>query len=302
MCGPTGIGKTELALKIAEEFSWDIVSADSGQIYRHLDIGTAKPTLKEQSRAFFHLIDIRDPSERYSAADFVEDTTKLVHTLQNQGKKAVMAGGTGLYIRAYEQGMFEGPSANADVRRRLEQEGQELGWEEMKQRLFKIDPEAAQSITDNNRHRLIRALEVFELTGKPISQHWREHRENHQHKNWLKIGLRTTSETMYRRTEERIDQMIKQGWLEEVKTLMTDWGAGAEALKLIGYRECRNYLLKDKSFNYTHSWDDTVLEIKKNTRHYVKRQMTWFKKDATIRWVDNIDEGFFLIKSNILPC
>lgn len=278
ICGPTGVGKTALGLQLAEEIGAEIVSADSGQIYRGLDIGTAKPVPEERKRVKFHLIDIIDPTEQFSAADFRRLAQESIRDIQGRGRQVLIVGGTGLYIKVLEGGLFEGPARDPKIREELEGLFREKGAFFLHEELKRADPEAARTIPPQNRHRLIRALEIYRLTGKPISFYWKSHQFKNQDYQFSKIGITQPRETLYRRVEERIDRMVTAGLADEVSRLMDQWGSEAPALKLIGYREMVLYHQGKLSLA------ETVELIKKNTRHYVKRQLTWFGRDDSISW------------------
>ncbi len=290
ICGPTAVGKTAYALEMAEKNGAEIISADSGQIYRGMDIGTAKPTLEEQALTF-HLIDIINPNEIFSAADFRERALKAITEIQARGKQPLIVGGTGLYIKVLEEGLFEGPSRDPVLRQALEKEIQEKGTETLHAELQKIDPEAAKSIPAANRQRLIRALEVYRLTGKPISEFWGEHRRGRSPclpekghpqggaPTFRKIGLTLPKEELHQRIEKRIDTMVQQGLADEVSGLLKKWGRDSPGLKLIGYKEMVSYLEGEQSL------EKAISLIKQNTRQYAKRQMTWFRRDKGIKWI-----------------
>ncbi|MBI2083556.1 MAG: tRNA (adenosine(37)-N6)-dimethylallyltransferase MiaA [Deltaproteobacteria bacterium] len=286
ICGPTAVGKTAYAIDLALKENAEIISADSGQIYRGLDIGTAKPTDEERRGVPFHLIDILDPSERFSAADFRKQALQTITEIQQRGKKVFIVGGTGLYLKVLEEGIFEGPSADPEIRARLEGEIREQGIEHLYRRLQKIDPTAAKKMDGYNRQRIIRALEVYELTGRSISSFWKIppsvplFDKEGEGGDFVKLGLTLPRDELNRRIETRIDEMIQKGWIEETEVLLKKWGAEAPGLKLIGYRELAIYLAgKTKR--------ELAIElIKTATRHYAKRQLTWFKKDKEIRWVN----------------
>lgn len=289
ICGPTASGKTAAALEVAEWLGGEIVSADSGQIYRGMNIGTAKPTREEQTKSRFHLIDIVDPNIQFSAADFRLRALDAIQEIHRKGKRALVVGGTGLYLRALEHGLFEGPGRDEALRADLERRIQQEGVEALHRELQDIDPTAAASIPSKNRQRIIRAIEVYRLTGRPISEFWK----NHQAKilplqkggrgDFLKVGLDLPRDELNRRIEERVQGMIEQGLLAEVHGLLDQWGPEAPGLKLIGYREIVGYLQKKMSL------EAAVALVIRNTRQYAKRQRTWFQKDEEIQWFKGQD-------------
>jgi tRNA dimethylallyltransferase len=279
--GPTSSGKTAAAIELAQASNSEIVSVDSGQIYRGLNIGTAKPTQLERKRAAFHLIDIIDPDETFSAAQFRERALTVLANIESRGRRPILTVGTGLYFRALEEGLFEGPKADPAVRARLERRMKEEGIAALEEELRRVDPEAAKGMK-NNRQRLIRALEVYHLTGKPISEHWRTHRKGKAAggRRFRKLGLNPSKEDLDRRIEERVEGMVEQGLFAEVRGLLERWGAEAPALKLIGYKEIIAY------FEGKMSLEEAVALLIRNTRQYAKRQRTWFKKDREIEWFE----------------
>lgn len=265
----------KLSLKIGAE----IVSADSGQVYRGLDIGTAKPAAEERRDVSFHLIDVTDPDRQFSAADFCSLAEEAIQDIQSRGRRVLVCGGTGLYLKTLEGGLFEGPPRDAAIRRELENQVSGRGVESLHGDLQKIDPEAAKTIPAQNRQRLIRALEVFRITGRPISEFWKEHAFRERRYVFDKIGLMPPSkEELHRRIDERVDRMIEKGLVEETERLLGKWGEGAPGLKIIGYKEIAEYLGGRLSLA------EAILRIKRNTRQYAKRQLTWFKKDRETQW------------------
>ncbi len=272
ICGPTAVGKTDQALAWAQQHDAEIISADSGQIYRGLNIGTAKPTLEERQGVPVHLMDIIDPNERFSAAQFVERAAVCIEEIQARGKKVVVCGGTGLYIRALLGGLFAGPSADEALRQQLELRAASEGWPALHAALQQVDPVAAAAIPENNRYRLIRALEVYHLTGRPISAFWQEHQFQEQPYDDEYQWMELPRDQLYRRIEARVDGMIARGLIDEVKDLLKQWGAEAPGLQIIGYKEMVAYLKGDIHL------DEAIRLIKQHTRNYAKRQLTWFKK------------------------
>lgn len=287
ICGPTASGKTEAALGVAEALGAEIVSADSGQIYREMNIGTAKPSPTERSRVPFHLIDILYPDQTFSAAEFRRRALEAIAEIRKRGKRIIIAGGTGLYLKALEHGLFEGPASDPSLRTELEKRIEEEGVEALHQELQGVDPEAARTIPAANRQRLIRALEVHRLTGKPISEFWKEHEGRRggerQGLTFVKCGLDPSKEALHLRIEKRVEEMVEQGLLAEVRGLWNKWGAQAPGLKLIGYKEIIAYL-EEKS-----SLEAAIALLILNTRRYAKRQRTWFKKDREIQWFEDAD-------------
>jgi len=284
--GPTCVGKTQLSLKFADIFKGEIVSFDSRQIYKWMDIGTAKPTKEERERIPHHLVDMVCPDDRFTAADYGKKAREVIRQITAQDRTPIAVGGSGLYLKALEEGFFEGPKADEDLRRRLEEEAQEFGEPHLFDKLKQIDPEAAKRIHPNDLVRIIRALEVHELTGKTISACQREGDYQPFPMNFVKIGLNIERAKLYQRIDLRVEQMIADGLLDEVKTLKErGYTPKLKALKSVGYQELFGYLEGKIDL------PGAIENIKLNTRHYAKRQLTWFKKDSQIIWMDGEDKG-----------
>lgn len=291
--GPTAVGKSELALELAQKFSFEIINADSMQLYRGMDIGSAKPSLKERSLVTHHLIDIKDPDEEFSAAQFKNEARNIIFSLIQEGKWALVVGGTGFYLKALIKGLFPAPSADLKLRRKLREKGEAKGKWYLYQELEKVDPEAASKIHPNDDFRIIRALEVFYLTGKPISQQQKKHQFKHSPFIVLKIGLMRDRKEIYHRIEQRVDKMIKSGLVEEVKQLSKrGYPLTIKPFQSLGYKQILNYLQGDLSL------DEAVSLIKRNTKRYAKRQLTWFRKDPEIKWF-TLPQQFFEISEAI---
>ena len=220
ICGPTGIGKTAVGIELAEKLGGEIISADSMQIYRYMDIGTAKPTAAEQGRVRHHMIDIVDPDEDFDAVGFARIAREKVMKLHQKGVCPVVAGGTGLYIKALLQGLFQTPPANPEIRERLNQEAAESGSSHLHGRLKQVDPETAARLHPNDTYRIIRALETIETTGKSISEHHQDHGFKDEPFDALKIGLQMDRQKLYDRIDRRVDLMIEAGFVDELKNLL----------------------------------------------------------------------------------
>lgn len=248
-----------------------------------MDIGTAKPILQERGDVPFHLIDILDPSEPFSAADFYRLAWEAIRQIEARKKRVIVVGGTGLYLKVLEEGIFNGPSRDLKVRHELEQRFREEGGSPLHEELKRIDPIAAATIPMQNRQRLIRALEVFQVTGRPISTLWREHRESSKKRSpsFLKFGLSLPKEELHRRIDQRVDRMVTLGFVSEVQGLLEKWGRSAVGLQLIGYKEMVGFLERRPSFS------EAISLIKLRTRQYAKRQGTWFRKDKEIQWIED---------------
>jgi len=277
--GPTAAGKTAFSCELAGIFDAEIISADSRQVYKHMDIGTAKPTEKQRNSVPHHLIDVCRPDSGYSAADFKRDAEESLRAVSSRGKRAFIVGGAGLYVRAFLEGLFIGPGNIASVRETLLKEERLFGREYLHKELSRVDPVSASRIHPNNIHRVMRALEVYSFSGRPISSFWEEHGFREKNYDTLKIGLIKERGVLYRDIEKRIDKMMEEGLLEETGRLL-EMGFSAElkSMRSLGYREMIGHI------NGVFSLDEAAGALKKNTRNYAKRQITWFKKDKDVVW------------------
>ena len=293
--GPTGVGKSKLAIEWAEELGGEIISADSMQVYRYMDIGTAKPTLDDQKRVQHHLIDLVTPDQPFHAALYRTLGRKTIDQLYENKTPIWVVGGTGLYIKTLTQGLFSSPKIDPLVRESLKQEAKEKGTDALYERLKKVDPKTAFHLHPNDLFRIIRALEVFDSTGVPISFYREQHRFGEKPYLTLKVGLEINRDRLYHRIEKRVDQMLEKGFLQEVERLMEmGYGPALKPMQSLGYKQMVQFLLKEIG------WDEAVRQMKRDTRHYAKRQLTWFKADSEIHWWDeSIDreEIFLEIKS-----
>ncbi len=281
LLGPTGAGKSGLAIELAEAFGGEILNADSMQVYRYMDIGTAKPTPEERQRIKHHLIDLVTPDQPFHAGFYRTLGRKTVDSLHRKGTPIFVVGGTGLYIKALTQGLFTSPKINSTVRERLKQEAGQKGKEFVYQRLREVDPKAAARIHPQDLFRTIRALEVFESTGVQISFLQEQHRFGDRPYLTLKIGLEMDRDKLYRWIEERVDRMIERGFLQEVEGLLEmGYGQGLKPMQGLGYKQMVKFLSNELG------WDEAVNLMKRETRHYAKRQWTWFKADREACWRD----------------
>ena len=280
VCGPTGIGKTRTAIQLAQRFKGEIIGADSMQIYRWMNIGTAKPTPAEQTCVTHHMVDIVDPDTPYDAARYARDAGKVIRGLQDQGVLPIVAGGTGLYIKALIYGLFDSRPPDPDIRRNLEHLADAHGPSYLHTQLTACDPQAAAGIHVNDRFRIIRALETYQATGRPISDHQRKHRFAQPRFATFKVGLTMPREAIYTRIDQRVDQMVAEGLLEEVRSLLArGYGAELKSMQSIGYRHMADHLNKGVD------WEETLRLLKRDTRRYAKRQLTWFRADPDITWI-----------------
>jgi tRNA dimethylallyltransferase len=279
--GPTGVGKTGMALELAGRWRGEIVSADSMQVYRHMDIGTAKPTWEERRRIPHHLLDVVDPDEPFDASRYIGLAHKAIGELQRMRKTVFVVGGTGLYIRALLGGLIDGPGADDNLRRELKQEMADRGKDHLYERLQTRDPRAAERIDHHDGVRIIRALEVLELTGRSIVEHQQEHRFGDAPYESLRIGLRLDRERLNDRIDLRVERMIANGFPEEVQRLLDrGWGETLKSMQSLGYRHMIDFLAGRQGL------DRTVELIQRDTRRYARRQMTWFTADREICWLD----------------
>ena len=280
--GPTACGKSELALFLAESFSGEIVNYDSVQIFRHLNIGTAKPTVEELARVPHHMIDIREPAEIYTAGDYQRDARRVLSEIRDRGKLPILVGGTGLYLRALTEGLFNGPKRSIYWRNRLEMLAERKGRGYVHRVLMRLDPVAAARIAARDKPKIIRALEVRLETGKALSQHLQESpRQPLAGFEIHFVGLNPPREELYRRIDERVSRMFETGLAEEVRSLLARGiPPSAKPFEAIGYR----HVIAD--LDSCSSQQETIRIIQRDTRRYAKRQMTWFRKQADVIWFD----------------
>lgn len=278
--GPTAVGKTEIAIEVAQHLNAEIVSVDSRQIYREMDIGTAKPTREEQLAARHHLIDCVDIADSFSVAAYQSLADAAIRNIHNRDKRVMLVGGSGLYFRAIVDGLFEGPSADEAIRKRLRQEAAHQGVEALHTRLRACDAASAARIHPNNLVKVIRALEVYELTGTPISQ-LQQQWNNKPRYPFIAFGVSLPREQLYRRIEQRVDAMLADGLIEEVERLLArGYSRNSIALQSFGYKEFIVYLDGNCTL------DEAIAQLKQNTRRFAKRQLTWFRGDARLKWIE----------------
>ena len=277
--GPTGVGKSEVAIEVALEVGGEIINADSQQVHRNMDVGTGKPQSGQRQNVPHHLIDIVNPDEEFNVALFRQRALESTEGIRSRGKKVVLCGGTGLYIRALTHGLFVGPSRDPEIRKRLEQEAEKEGLGSLYERLRQVDPDATSWIHPNDRQRIIRALEVFTVTGKGMSQWQREHGFKESPFETLKIGLNREREELYDLINRRCEEMIANGLEEEVRGLMErGYGLDLKPMQSVGYRHMGLFLSGTKSL------EEALSLMKRDSRHLAKRQLTWFRTDKEIRW------------------
>ena len=288
--GPTASGKSDLSLKLAELLNGEIISADSAQVYRGLDIGTAKPERIIQEKLEHHLLDIRDPSEIYTVADFRSDALKIISEIKSRGKVPIISGGTMLYLKALREGLADLPAANLSVREGIELDATKRGWAKLHSDLKIIDPMSAERIKPNDSQRLQRALEVYQLTGIPLSEHLANAKASCS-LELVEIAIFPAyREKLHKKIEQRFKKMLEKGFVEEVLRLKErkDLTEDLPALKSVGYRQIWHYL--DNRFDR-----ETMVErVLAATRQLAKRQFTWLRGSKSIRFVENPDAKLIL--------
>lgn len=299
VAGPTASGKTRLAIDIAKSVNGEIVNADSMQIYKYMNIGSAKPTLEEQSEAKHHLIDFLEPDEEFSVADYTELAHKVIAEIASRGKIPIMCGGTGLYINSVVNDITFGEiETDYKLREELNELAKQHGSQYLLDILKEFDPVSAQRLHPGNLRRIVRAIEFYRTTGIPISEHQEMTKQKESRYEPLMLCVKWDREVLYDRINKRVDIMMNDGLLDEVKQLM-EMGYTKElnSMKGIGYKEIIDY------FEGNMSLEDTVNLIKQSSRRYAKRQLTWFRRDKRIHWLDaNEDflaEGIQLCKEFI---
>jgi len=278
LIGPTAVGKTEISHRLTERIPFEIVSCDSMQVYRGMDIGTGKPSPDEKERYHYHMIDIVSPHHRYSAGEYVRDASRAIENIAQREKIPLVVGGTGMYLDSLLYGISSMPEANLSLRRELMEEVKREGISSFHERLEKVDPESARRIHPDDVRRIVRALEVYYLTGKPISEIQREEGRVPRY-NHLIVGIYRARNELYERINARVEKMFEEGLVKEVAGLL-ERGCGADlpALQALGYKEVMEFL------NDVYDLEEAKRRIKKNTRNFAKRQMTYFRKNKEIRW------------------
>ena len=282
--GPTAVGKTEVAVQLARECDGEIISADSMQVYRFMNIGTAKPTAGEQSLIKHHLIDVVNPDEQFNAAMFVKLARGIIEELHRRRKNIFVVGGTGLYVKALLGGLFNGPDADEDLRKMYKEELKQFGKIYLYEKLKEKDEQAAARIDKNDTVRIIRALEVLELSGESIVERQKAHHFGDKIYAYMKIGLTLERSQLYERIDQRTEKMMQDGLVDEVKGLISKgYYEKLKPVRALGYKHIVRHL-KGKG-----SLEDAVRLIKRDTRLFAKRQMTWFNADKEITWFNPCD-------------
>ncbi|ARI77425.1 tRNA (adenosine(37)-N6)-dimethylallyltransferase MiaA [Halobacillus mangrovi] len=295
--GPTAVGKSKLGVHIAKHFGGEVISGDSMQIYKSMDIGTAKVTKEEMEGIPHHMIDLKDPSEDFSVAEFQETVQNLIYKIDKNGKLPVIVGGTGLYIQAtlYDFNFSETKKDDAVIKK-LEEEAKERGMQHMYDRLKSVDPEQASRIHPNNERRVLRALEVYETTGKVMSD-YQEEQPDESPFSPIIIGLEMDRNQLYDRINKRVDKMVDEGLVEEVRSLYEQGLEDQQSMKAIGYKELIPYFKGEYGLN------DAIELLKRNSRRYAKRQYTYFRNKMDVNWYevteDDYEEKFATILADL---
>lgn len=283
LVGPTAIGKTELSLLLAEQFNCEIVSVDSMQVYRFMDIGTAKVSIEERARIPHHLIDVVEPDAEYDAACFVRDAVRAIEDIHGRGRVPLLTGGTGLYLRSLIDGLSAGIGQFPEIREQLQQRLVLIGADRLHEELSLCDRCSAERINVNDTHRLLRALEIYQATGKPWSEHIALHQQQKTSRfsNILQIGLTCDRKLLYRRIDMRTSLMLGSGLEQEVKGLIVrGYSPQLKSMQAIGYRHMSSYL------NKVWDMDETARLLARDTRRYAKRQYTWFAANPALEWFE----------------
>lgn len=279
--GPTGVGKTDVGVELAVRLGGEIISADSMQVYRRMQIGTAKPTAEQCRGVAYHGIDLIEPDETFHLGAFIEMADRLIGEIVSRGRKVLVVGGTGLYIKGLLEGVFEAPEVDRALRRRLMERVAAEGAPALHAELARVDPEAARRISPNDPIRITRALEIWEQTGKPISQLWKVSRSSRSRYPYYLFVLTCRRGDLYERINRRVEEMFRAGLDEEVRRLLAE-GVSPEchAFKALGYRHVLAWIegRTDR--------DEALTEMQKHTRRYAKRQLTWFRAMAGATWID----------------
>ncbi len=283
LAGPTGCGKSAFALKLAQLMGGEIISADSMQVYRGMDVGTAKPTKEERELVPHHLIDVRDLNDPFNVVDFYYEARHCCQLIHSRDNVPIVVGGAGFYIHSLLYGPPSGPPSVPDLRKTLEDEIEMFGSEAMYERLAALDPQYARTITKNDKQKIVRGLEIITLTGKLVSKlSWKARRkpQNYDFRCWF---LHRPRENLYKRIEKRCDKMIEAGLIDEVRGLEDGLRSNSSAAQAIGYRQTLDFLQTPQT---EQEYKQFVEKFKQASRNYAKRQHTWFKKEPLFNWMD----------------
>lgn len=285
ICGPTASGKTALGIELAKRINGEIISADSMQIYKDMDIGTAKPTKEEMQGIKHYLIDFVSPNERYSVAQYKNDATKAIKEILQKGKRPIVVGGTGLYIDSLIYGIeYNETKIDENYRKKLEQIANEKGLETLYNKALEIDPEATQKISKNDKKRIMRILEIYNSTGKTKTEMEIESRKKPVEYDYRVYAINWDRQELYNRINKRVDIMIEQGLIDEVKNIQKKYDSFPTAMQGLGYKEVVEYL------NGNCTKQEMIDKIKQETRRFAKRQLTWFRKNKQTIWLDGTND------------
>ncbi len=281
LTGLTATGKTKIGIELARKLNGEIISADSRQVYKLMDIGTAKPTQQERKEAVHHLLDVVFPDETYSAGRFVREAEITIEQILNRQKLPIIVGGTGLYLKSLIYGIFESPKVSEEIRKKIQDEAEDYGLQKLFSRLTEIDPKTAELISPKDRVRIVRALEIYEVTGRPISElktQWKKNQKKYEFKSY---GITMSRKKLYESINNRVDRMIEQGFLEEVKNLRRlGYSFDLPALRTFGYLDIFNCLQGKVGL------EEAIEKFKQGTRNFAKRQLTWFRHQLPLTWID----------------
>ena len=278
--GPTASGKSRLAISLAIRFQGEIVNCDAFQIYRGMDIGTAKVSRAEQEQVRHHMLDLQDPDCDFSAGDYQRQARDVIRIIGDRGKLPFIVGGTGFYLRALIDGLFEGPARSEELRARMRKVIQRKGPQILHRALRRVDPECAERIAQMDAERIVRAYEVYLVSGKSMTWWQQQPRDSFKGYRWLKLGINIPREQLYERINQRVDEMFQRGLIGETRELLNKFNRNSQAFKAIGYRQAAA-AIEGKMTEI-----EAIEETKKQSRHYAKRQLTWFRTDPTIIWLD----------------
>ncbi len=284
ICGPTASGKTALSIQLAKKINGEIVSADSMQIYKDMDIGTAKPSIEEMDGVKHYLIDNVSPTIRYSVANYKKDALNAIEEILKKGKTPIIVGGTGLYVDSLVNGIeYDDLEIDLEYRHQLEREAEEKGLEELYNKAIQIDAEAMKKISPNDKKRIFRVLEIYHSTGKTKTEQEIESREKENPYEYVVFAINMDREKLYERINKRVDIMIENGLVDEVKSLINKYDELPTAIQGLGYKEVVSYL------NNEITYEEMIEKIKQETRRYAKRQLTWFRRNKQIIWLDGLE-------------
>ncbi|RME73908.1 MAG: tRNA (adenosine(37)-N6)-dimethylallyltransferase MiaA [Planctomycetota bacterium] len=283
--GPTASGKTSLSLELARLWQTEIIACDSMQVYRHMDIGTGKPSLKERKEIPHHVMDILEPWESFDVAQYIRHADEAAEKIWQKGRIPILTGGTPLYLKRFIEGIGKSPPSNPEIRHKWEEMARQHGVLFLSHKLSQIDPVATLKIHPHDKRRLVRALEVYELTGRPISHFWQEEGKEREKYDFYIVGLSWPREILYERINQRVHKMMEEGWWEEALKLPA-MNPSKQASQALGYKEILEGIQKK------YSLEKIIYEIQKRTRHYAKRQILWFQQFPKVHWLEVLKEGF----------